>query len=291
MSSLSINFKKYHGLGNDFIVVDFRQDNFKEYISIISPNIVKKLCSRNFGIGADGLIIICNPTDNSFVKMKIINADGSEAEMCGNGIRCLMNYLYDCNEIEVRKEYSIQTLAGTIKCTFESNDKISVNMGRPILDPENIPTKLSTGPSGIPQGNIKIENECYEVAAVGMGNPHLIVPVLDISAIPFFQHGPLLEKNDLFPSNTNVHFINVLNDNNIDIKVWERGVGPTLACGTGACATLVAAYKLGLSDNVATINLPGGSLFISWPSPNSSITMTGPSTHVFDGTFRLFDIC
>jgi diaminopimelate epimerase len=177
-------------------------------------------------------------------------------------------------------------MAGVIVPELCEDGQIRVDMGQPFLDPGAIPTTLTTGPSGLPQGEIDLQGSSLQLAAVGMGNPHVVVPVQDLQTIPFDAWGSALEVHPLFPAKTNVHFLEVIDQHTLEIRVWERGAGPTLACGTGACATLVAAALLGLSNSKATVKLPGGPLEISWPDPQGSVFMTGPAVAVFDGVLN-----
>jgi diaminopimelate epimerase len=218
--------------------------------------------------------------------MRIFNADGSEAEMCGNGIRCLARFLADSDGDQPGRTWRTETMAGVIVPELCEDGQIRVDMGQPFLEPDQVPTTLAKGRSGLPQGEIDLQGSTLQLAAVGMGNPHVVVPVQDLKAIPFDAWGSALEIDPLFPAKTNVHFLEVIDQRTLEIRVWERGAGPTLACGTGACATLVAATLLGLSESEATVKLPGGPLEISWPDPEGSVFMTGPAVAVFDGVLN-----
>ncbi len=274
-------FSKYEGLGNDFLVFDCRLGVDDKVIA--RPKFAKSICNRRFGVGADGLVLLINPKHGGDLGMRIINSDGTEAEMCGNGIRCLVKYLLDKKEISKGNEISVETLAGKKTAIIEEDSQITVDMGPPDLIPSNIPTQLEIGACGLPQGEINLYGHKLDVSAVGMGNPHAIIPVEDLTEIPFEKLGSTIEKYSLFPSKTNVHFLQLINRRKIKILVWERGSGATLACGTGACASLVAAYLLGLSEKSATINLPGGDLKVTWPGPNESVYMKGPANSIFKG--------
>ncbi len=254
----NITFEKYQGNGNDFIVIDSRgNDLYKNYKKNKFFHI-KDICNRQFGIGADGVIFIEEPIQDNYAKMIIFNSDGSEAQMCGNGIRCLVEYLHVNDSIKNKNiEYNIETKAG-LKVAKYINDEITVKMGVPILDSQNIPTTIEKKINSIPSHDFIEKNFNNKGYAVGMGNPHLIFFVKDLESIAFSTLGPIFEKNLLFPDKTNVHFCQILNRDNIKVKVWERGAGPTLACGTGACAIHVAAYKLGLCNSQTIVTLPGG---------------------------------
>ncbi len=280
----NITFEKYQGNGNDFIVIDSRgNDLYKNY----KPNKffdIKKICNRQFGIGADGVIFVEEPNEDNYARMIIFNSDGSEAQMCGNGIRCLVEYLH-VNDPQKNKniEYKIETKAG-LKIAKYINDEITVKMGFPILDSQNIPTTIEKKINSVPTHDFIEKNFISKGYAVGMGNPHLIFFVQDLEPIPLSSLGPLLERNILFPEKTNVHFCQILNRDNIKVKVWERGAGPTLACGTGACAIHVAAYKLGLCNSETIVSLPGGNLKIDWSKEDCEVMMTGNAKKVFSGS-------
>ena len=277
------NFSKYQGLGNDFIIFDARRNNLDHLFSINKDNFIEHLCNRNFGIGADGIILILESNNKCFVRMKIYNSDGSEPEMCGNGIRCLIAFLNDNNEINELSEIPIETKAGLILTSIDGNENIKVNMGEPILTPLDIPTKLLMNSLKVPNGVITLKDQILNVYAASMGNPHMIVFVNDIEGIPFQEWGSLLEKHNTFPNDTNVHFVEIIDKSNIKVKVWERGCGPTLACGTGACACLVVTSKLGKTLNNANVYLPGGKLEVEWPNQSGPVFMQGPALKVFSG--------
>ena len=277
------NFSKYQGLGNDFIIFDARSNNLDHLFSNNKDNFIEHLCNRNFGIGADGIILILESNNKCFVRMKIYNSDGSEPEMCGNGIRCLIAFLNDNNEINELSEIPIETKAGLILTSIDGNENIKVNMGEPILSPLDIPTKLLMNSLKVPNGVITLKDQILNVYAASMGNPHMIVFVNDIEGIPFQEWGSFLEKHNTFPNDTNVHFVEIIDKSNIKVKVWERGCGPTLACGTGACACLVITSKLGKTLDRANVYLPGGKLEIEWPNQTGPIFMQGPALKVFSG--------
>ena len=281
----NILFEKYQGNGNDFIIIDSRDS--KIYDDFLSKNLfnVKDLCNRNFGIGADGIIFVINCTDSNDAKMIIYNSDGSEAEMCGNGIRCLIKYLVDTS-VNNKKTFKIDTNAG-IKIAEYKNGFISVSMGEPILNPKLIPSIIQDYSKNIPYAFFKYDSFSSLGYAVGMGNPHLIFFVEDLEKINHTKIGPSLEKSELFPEKTNVHFCEIINSETINVKVWERGAGATLACGTGACAVHVAAYKLGLCKYQTTINLPGGALFIEWNDNHKEVIMKGEAKRIFKGDFLI----
>ncbi|WP_028952044.1 diaminopimelate epimerase [Synechococcus sp. CC9616] len=278
-----LHFSKYQGLGNDFLIVEGRSGQLPSSITQPDSDWVRLICDRRFGVGADGLILALPAEGEVDLRMRILNADGSEAEMCGNGIRCLARYLADSDGNPPGTIWSIETLAGVIRPQLQSDGQLCVDMGPPFLQPGDIPTTLEMGPRGCPQGAAVVGDDELEIAAVGMGNPHVVVPVQDLQSIPFDRWGHELEQHPLFPAKTNVHFLQIHSSRSLEIRVWERGAGPTLACGTGACATLVAASLLGLCDDSAEVMLPGGPLQISWPDLQGPVLMTGPAEAVFDG--------
>ena len=284
---MKINFSKYQGLGNDFIIFDARGNNLDNLFTENKDNFIEHLCHRNFGIGADGIILVLESKNKCFVRMKIFNSDGSEPEMCGNGIRCLIAFLNDNNEIKEKSEIRIETKAGLILTSIDGNENIKVNMGEPILSPQDIPTKLLMNNLKVPNGTITIKDQILNVYAASMGNPHMIIFVNNIEEIPFRQWGRTLEKNSKFPNDTNVHFVELIDKSNIKVKVWERGCGPTLACGTGACACLVVSSMLDKTLNNANVYLPGGRLVIEWPNQAGPVYMQGPALKVFSGEINI----
>ena len=283
----NIIFEKYQGNGNDFIIIDSRNNEI--FSNFNSNNIfdIKKLCNRQFGIGGDGVIFIEKPDGNNLAKMIIYNSDGSEAQMCGNGIRCLVEYIHKFNKDPNNfSEYRIETKAG-LKIAHYNHGEITVKMGKPILNANQIPTTINTKNNHLPSYLFQESNFKQTGYAVGMGNPHLIFFIKDINKISLSLLGPIFENNELFPEKTNVHFSQIIDRDNIKVLVWERGAGPTQACGTGACAVHVAAYKLGLCNAETTINLPGGNLKINWSKLEEEILMTGYAKKVFSGIYDL----
>ena len=280
----NIIFEKYQGNGNDFIVIDSRgNDLYKNYKANKILDI-KKICNRQFGIGADGVIFIEEPNEDNYARMTIFNSDGSEAQMCGNGIRCLVEFLNVNDSLNNKNcEYKIETKAG-LKIAEYKNHEITVKMGLPILDSQYIPTKIEKKINSVPSHDFIEKNFNSKGYAVGMGNPHLIFFLNELDSIPLSRLGPIFENNELFPEKTNVHFCQILSKDNIKVKVWERGAGPTLACGTGACAIHVAAYKLGLCNSQTIVTLPGGNLKIDWSKDDCEVMMTGNAKKVFSGS-------
>jgi len=283
----NFEFYKYQGNGNDFIIIDSRNKDL--YNQLISNSIfnVKKLCDRNFGIGADGIIFIVNPDYANDSRMIILNSDGSEAEMCGNGIRCMIEYLNNQENTLINKfEYRIETKAG-LKVAKYNSGKITVMMGKPIFENKLIPTTINKNINQLLADEFHFENFNAQGYSVGMGNPHLIFFVEDLSLVSHKKLGPVFENHNLFPEKTNVHFCQIINSKKIIVKVWERGAGSTLACGTGACAIHVAARMLSRCEAKTSIILPGGELFIEWDNINDEVLMTGIAKKVFKGSFTL----
>jgi diaminopimelate epimerase len=278
-----LQFSKYQGLGNDFLLLDGRSLEDAEGAFGLTAEAVRRLCDRRFGVGGDGVILALPPREGGELRMRIFNADGSEPEMCGNGIRCLARFLADSDGDAPPRSWQIETLAGRMVPSLAEDGRIRVDMGPPFLTPETVPTTLAIGAEGLPIGELDVLGQRLAVAAAGMGNPHAVVPVADVAAIDLERLGAALEVHEAFPARTNVHFVQVLAPDHLVMRVWERGAGPTLACGTGACATLVACHRLGLADRRARLDLPGGPLDIHWDEASGHVFMTGPATAVFDG--------
>jgi diaminopimelate epimerase len=278
-----LQFSKYQGLGNDFLMLDGRDAPSTDFCFALTPERIQRLCDRRFGVGADGVILALPPREGGELRMRIFNADGTEPEMCGNGIRCLARFLADSDGDLPGRQWQIETLAGPIVPLLEEGGTIRVDMGIPLLEPEAVPTTLAVGPAGLPQGELEVAGERLAVAAAGMGNPHVVIPVADVAAVDLDRLGAALEVHPAFPAKTNVHFVQALSPTHLVMRVWERGAGPTLACGTGACATLVVCHRLGLAERRARLDLPGGPLEIAWDGDSGHLFMTGPAEAVFDG--------
>ncbi|MGL6339460.1 MAG: diaminopimelate epimerase [Waterburya sp.] len=277
-----IEFSKYQGLGNDFILIDNRHTAQP----IITPEQAIKMCDRHFGIGADGVIFALPGKEGAEYTMRIYNSDGSEPEMCGNGIRCLAKFIADLEgNSEVNKSYRIDTLAGIIIPKLESNGDVTVDMGKPQLVAAGIPTTLNSQSGKVIAQPLEVGNETWSVTAVSMGNPHCITFVADSEAIDLEKIGPLFEHHPAFPQRTNTEFIEVVKSDYIKMRVWERGAGITLACGTGACASVVAGVLNEKCDRNCTVELPGGCLQIDWSSVDDKVYMTGPAVEVFKGKY------
>ncbi|MEY4799642.1 MAG: Diaminopimelate epimerase [Cyanobacteriota bacterium] len=283
LAPIVLQFSKYQGLGNDFLMLDGRGASSTDASYGLTPDRIQRLCDRRFGVGADGVILALPPRQGGELRMRIFNADGTEPEMCGNGMRCLARFLADSDGDVPGRQWQIETLAGRIVPELRQDGSIRVDMGAPFLDPESIPTTLPCGDNGLAQGNLEVAGSSFAVGAAGMGNPHVVIPVDDIEAVDLERYGAAFEVHPAFPARTNVHFVQVISRTHLVMRVWERGAGPTLACGTGACATLVVAHLLGLAERCARLDLPGGPLEIDWDRASGHVFMAGPAVAVFDG--------
>ncbi len=293
---MKLHFTKMHGLGNDFVVIDNREINLKRL-----PSLSKKLCDRRFGIGADQLLLLEHSRKADF-KMRIYNADGSEVEMCGNGIRCLGKYIWQnvlggSQDAYARKyeasinRLAIETQAGILYIQ-KSGSQFKVNMGEPVLEPALIPVKTSLVQKSlknniIKSSPLKVGDKTFKITCVSMGNPHAVIVVKNVDKAPVESFGPQIEKHKLFPNRTNVEFIQIIDNSNIRMRVWERGSGETMACGTGASASAVASILLGHTDRKVNVHLPGGKLTIQWSEKDNHVYMTGSAVNVFEGTVEI----
>ena len=283
LAPIVLQFSKYQGLGNDFLMLDGRGASSTDASYGLTSERIQRLCDRRFGVGADGVILALPPRQGGELRMRIFNADGTEPEMCGNGMRCLARFLADSDGDLPGRQWQIETLAGRIVPELLQDGSIRVDMGAPFLDPESIPTTLACGKNGLAQGNLEVAGSSFAVGAAGMGNPHVVIPVDDVEAVDLERYGAAFEVHPAFPARTNVHFVQVISPTHLVMRVWERGAGPTLACGTGACATLVVAHLLGLAERCARLDLPGGPLEIDWDQASGHVFMAGPAVAVFDG--------
>jgi len=273
-----------HGAGNDFVMLDAKNAEGRDI-----PALAVKMCHRNFGVGGDGLIAVL-PSDVADFRMRIFNSDGTEPEMCGNGIRCAVKFYID-NSLNGNKpggEIKVETLAGILGIRvvdLNGADYYAVDMGKPILEPALVPVKADGDKAvSVP---VEVNGQPVKVTCVSMGNPHAVLFFDDDEGVSLVETlGPPLEKHEMFPAKTNVEFARVISGDEIKMRVWERGVGLTLACGTGACATLVAANLNGLCGRKATLHLPGGDLLIEWKE-SGEVIMTGPAETVFTGEWLL----
>lgn len=270
-----LKFTKMHGLGNDYVYMDVINQKIEN-----EKELAIKVSDRHFGIGSDGLILICKSEIADF-KMRILNSDGSEAEMCGNGIRCVGKFVYD-NGLTTKTDLKIETLAGIKELVLNvvdgKVDTVRVNMGEPILKPELIPVKAINN-----KVELNVLDRKFDFTCVSMGNPHAITIVEDTKNFEVEKYGKIVEVDNHFPNRTNVEFINVIDKNNINMRVWERGAGETLACGTGSCASTVACVLNGLIDRKVNVHLLGGDLLIEWDEKDNNVYMTGEAKTVFEG--------
>ena len=277
-----MRFTKMHGAGNDYVYVNA----FEESLPADLPALARNISDRHTGIGGDGLILIC-PSERADARMRMFNADGSEAEMCGNGVRCVAKYVHD-HGIARKEELAIETGRGvlTLQLFIENGrtERVRVNMGEPILNSADIPTTLPGDPPV--RAPLDVAGRSLEVTCVSMGNPHCITFVDEITDEWVHGVGPQIERHPAFPRRINAEFIQVLSRSEMNMRVWERGSGETLACGTGACAAAVAAVLNGLTDRTVLCHLPGGDLTLEW-AESGEVYMTGPATEVFSGDWPL----
>lgn len=279
-----MKFTKMHGIGNDYVYVNCFEESVKN-----PAEISKFVSDRHFGIGSDGLILI-SPSAIADFRMNIYNADGSQAEMCGNGIRCVAKYVYDYGLTD-KTEISVETLAGIKYLRLQvENGKVAsveVNMGAPILEPKEIPVAVEESP--VVNVPVEVKGKIYHMTCVSMGNPHAIIFMNNVKDLDIAAIGPYFENHTVFPKRTNTEFVEVLDRNTVNMRVWERGSDETLACGTGACATTVACILNDKTENEVTVHLLGGDLKIRWDREANQVYMTGPATVVFDGEITLPD--
>ena len=277
---MAIEFTKYHGLGNDFILIDNRSSSEP----VITPDQAVKLCDRHFGIGADGVIFALPGESGTDYTMRIFNCDGSEPEMCGNGIRCLGAFLADLEgDAKKSDQYRIHTLGGVMTPQLMPDGQVKVDMGIPKLLAGEIPTTINPANEKVINQPLEVAGKTWDVTCVSMGNPHCITFVEDVATIPLEVIGPQFEHHPAFPQRINTEFIQVVRPDYVKMRVWERGAGITLACGTGACASLVAGVLTQRCDRKATVELPGGPLLIEWSQIDQRLYMTGPAERVFTG--------
>ncbi|MBE9028551.1 diaminopimelate epimerase [filamentous cyanobacterium LEGE 11480] len=279
---MNLEFTKYQGLGNDFILVDNRDSTEPK----VTPEQAVKLCDRHFGIGGDGVIFALPGQDGTDYMMRIFNSDGSEPEMCGNGIRCMARFIADLEGDNAKESYKIHTLAGLIVPKLTADGQVTVDMGQPRLQASEIPTTLTDAQQQSVNQPLEVAGQSWQVTCVSMGNPHCITFVDSVAAIDLEKIGPQFESDAAFPKKINTEFIEVVRPDYLKMRVWERGAGITLACGTGACAALVASVLNGKSDRKATIELPGGPLIIEWAA-DDHVFMTGPAARAFTGSVTL----
>ena len=276
---MQVRFTKMHGLGNDFMVVDLITQRAK-----FSPEKVRELSDRNFGIGFDQLLLVETPTEPEMdFKYRIYNADGSEVENCGNGARCFARFVTR-KRLTGKQTIAVQTAKGPLYLQLTDDNRVRVDMGPPVLTPSQIPFIAEQQSIVYP---VELDAERFELGAVSMGNPHGVLVVEDVDDAPVERLGPQLECHPSFPQKANIGFMQVVNRSRIRLRVFERGAGETLACGTGACAAVVSGQLRGLLDSDVVVQLPGGEVEISWQGPGSSVIMTGTADTVYEGRIHL----
>ena len=273
-----IEFSKWQGCGNDFVVIDCLKSNPVADRSAFA----QKFCDRHYGIGADGILFI-DPSNAADFRMRIFNADGSEAEMCGNGIRCVARYLFESQKVS---DFKIETGAGILIPKINSDSTVTVDMGEPILEGDRIPVN-GFGANRVISEEIEVLGEKFKMTCVSMGNPHCVVFVDDAENFPVEKFGTHFEHHQNFPRKINTEFVEIINRQKIRMRVWERGASITLACGTGACATLVASVLNDRSERESEIVLDGGILRVLWDSKSNHVFMTGSAEKVFEGSLKI----
>lgn len=283
---MRLDFTKMQGCGNDYVYVDGAKNSLP-YDQ--KPDVVKKLSDRHFGIGGDGVIFI-NPSKDADFEMEMWNADGTRGEMCGNGIRCVAKYVYDRGMTAGKKEISVVSCGAVKYLTIFPDkagkaDRVRVNMGAPILEAKDIPVKADISP--VVKEPFNIDGTIVDITCVSMGNPHAVVFVEDVDSLDLQKIGPSFEHNERFPNRTNTEFVQVIDREHVKMRVWERGTGETLACGTGCCATGVAGVLNQLTDDHITVQVLGGELEIEWDREKNVVWMTGPARTVFSGSITV----
>jgi len=274
-----IAFSKMHGLGNDFVIIDAIRQPVR-----LSAEQIRLLADRHFGVGCDQVLLVERAEDKGAdFRYRIFNADGTEAEQCGNGARCFARFVRD-HGLTDKTSLVLETRAGPVRVQVEDGDLFTVDMGAPDFEPAAVPFLAG---ARAPTYRIDVGGESVELQAVSMGNPHAVIVVDDVVSAPVGRLGPLLERHERFPRRVNVGFMEILDRTHIRLRVFERGSGETLACGSGACAAVAAGRQRGLLDERVLVELPGGKLFVRWPGPGSSVTLTGPATLVFQGKIEL----
>lgn len=275
----TIELTKMQGCGNDFVIIDYAE---YEKTGMAMDELAKKVCDRHFGVGADGMIIPKTDTANTDIGWYFYNSDGSIAQMCGNGMRCFARYVYDKGLVK-KKEFSVATGAGIISPQFLEDGNVKVNMGIPVLEDAKIPFKG--------ERKLKALDKEFEITPVSMGNPHCVITVEDTPMDMALKYGPVIERHEYFPEKTNTEFVKIISKSEIEMCVYERGCGITLACGTGACASVVACVLNNLTEQNVKVNLPGGAVFVEWQgnkdNHQKNIFLTGPANYSFRAEYML----
>jgi diaminopimelate epimerase len=276
---MQLRFTKMHGLGNDFVVFDLITQRFN-----LQEKHIKRLADRRFGIGCDQVLVVEAPTTPEVdFRYRIFNADGGEVEQCGNGARCFAKFVRD-KKLSGNGRIKVETCTGVLELAVTEDRQVRVNMGEPILEPKTIPMIANARSELYP---IEVLGRDYNMGAVSMGNPHAVMQVDDVDTADVETLGSAIELHPQFPNRVNAGFMQVVSRDQINLRVFERGVGETLACGTGACAAVVSGQLQGLLDKTVRVNLPGGSLTIEWQGEGHPVMMTGPATTVFEGQVQL----
>ena len=274
-----VKFSKMHGLGNDFVVIDAINQDI-----VLTTAQIRFIADRHFGIGCDQLLLVDEAeSDEADFRYRIFNADGGEVGQCGNGARCFGRFVRD-KGLSSKLVIPVEVAGGIIHLRMDQNGQVTVDMGRPQFAPAEIPFVADTE---APRYTVDIDDAVYEIGAVSMGNPHAVLQVASIDNAPVERLGPLLESHERFPERVNVGFMEVVDARHIRLRVFERGAGETLACGTGGCAAVAVGRRWGVLEDEVLVDLPGGSLWVRWPDDESSVRMTGPATHVYEGMIEL----
>lgn len=276
---MRLRFSKMHGLGNDFVVIDGVSQSVR-----LTPDKIRFIADRNFGVGCDQILLVETPeTPDVDFRYRIFNCDGSEVENCGNGARCFAVFVRE-RKLTGKNVIRVETAGGLIELRVEQDEQVSVDMGAPRLQPVQIPFIADAQAVIYP---FEVAGRAYDISAVSMGNPHGVLVVDDVKTAPVAELGPLIESHVRFPARVNAGFMQIVSRNEINLRVFERGVGETLACGTGACGAVVAGRLRGLLDENVKVNLPGGSLQIEWSGEGQAVIMTGPAVTVFHGQIKI----
>lgn len=276
---MRLRFSKMHGLGNDFVVIDGVSQSVR-----LTPEKIRYIADRNFGVGCDQILLVETPeTPDVDFRYRIFNCDGSEVENCGNGARCFAVFVRE-RKLTGKSVIKVETAGGLIELRVQQDEQVSVDMGAPRLEPTQVPFVADARAITYP---IEVAGKAYDISAVSMGNPHGVLVVDNVKTAPVAELGPLIESHARFPARVNAGFMQILSRNEINLRVFERGVGETLACGTGACGAVVSGRLRGLLDEKVKVNLPGGSLQIYWPGEGQSVIMTGPAVTVFHGQIKI----
>jgi diaminopimelate epimerase len=276
---MKLSFTKMHGAGNDFVVLDGVRQHIK-----LSPEQLRLIADRHFGVGCDQILLVEESRiEEADFRYRIFNADGGEVEQCGNGARCFLRFVHDQN-LTTKREIVVETRSGLIRPRLEQDGRVTVNMGLPIFEPSRIPF---TGGSGVVNEPLEVDGETLDISALSMGNPHVVQVVTDIERAAVEKLGPLIEHHPRFPKRVNAGFMQIMDRHSIHLRVYERGAGETLSCGTGACAAVVAGIRRGLLDSPVSAATHGGVLTIAWEGDGQPVLMTGPAMTVFTGEINL----